>query len=221
LNVNLLRREQYQLASLVSRRIALCSEANASDNLVEDALIKALVASDCMKVRMIYREPFDLIPVVKLWWSMNRLPAVADTSEGFWRRVRVIPFNRSFGTNDKIIDLKERLLEEMPGIFNWALQGLYRLLNDGEFTLPQQVREATEKYQIESNIVQMYITEKCEVSDIFEEMSSDLYDGYRSWCVLNGFKAYSIKTFKRELEDLRFFSVRRTKGVVVLRLKIK
>src|SRR5690606_7857354 len=122
------------------KRIALCSEASSTHNLVDDATIKALIAGDTMQVRQIRQEPFELHPTAKLWWAMNELPAVADTSEGFWRRMRVVPFNRSFTEDERILDLKEKLDQELPGIFNWAIAGLRRLHNAGQFCHPQQVQ---------------------------------------------------------------------------------
>ena len=134
LNVGLLKREQYQLSMLAGKRIALCSEASATDNLVEDALVKSLVGGDTMMVRQIRQEPFELRPTAKLWWAMNELPAVSDTSEGFWRRVRVIPFNQTFDGTSKMLDLKDKLDLELSGIFNWAMAGLRLLRNRGKFS---------------------------------------------------------------------------------------
>ena len=68
---------------------------------------------------------------------MNRLPTVTDTSTGFWRRIRVIPFNADFENKQRyqrIDDLKEALDEELPGIFNWAMEGLARLRENEFFT---------------------------------------------------------------------------------------
>lgn len=206
LNVNLLRREQYQLANLAGKRVALCTEANSNDNLVEDALIKALVAGDAMQVRMIRREPFTLYPQVKLWWSMNRLPAVADTSHGFWRRVKVIPFNRRFTESERDINLKEKLLQELPGIFNWAVEGLQRLQKQGHFTEPKQVISATEQYKRESNVTQLFVDERCDVVTGGRASSTAVYEDYKIWTFQNNYRPHSSRSLKRELEALGYFS---------------
>jgi len=51
--------------------------------MVDNSLIKALIAGDLLNVRQIRSEPFEMLPTVKLWWSMNDLPEIADASEGF------------------------------------------------------------------------------------------------------------------------------------------
>ena len=212
-NVNLLKRDRYQLADLAGKRIALCSEANSWDNVVEDGDVKALVAGDKMNVRQIREKPFTLEPKVKLWWSMNRLPAVADTSGGFWRRVMVIPFNRSFERHERILNLSEQLHDELPGIFNWAMAGLQRLRNNGGFSIPQQVADQTAEYQHESNIVQLFVEDECVTGAGHDVMSSVIYNSYTGWCRVNGYKAYSSRSFKREMEALGYFCKRRSSGM--------
>jgi putative DNA primase/helicase len=212
-NVNLLKRDRYQLADLAGKRVALCSEASSWDNVVEDGDVKALVAGDRMNVRQIRERPFVLTPKVKLWWSMNKLPAVADTSDGFWRRVMVIPFNRSFERHERILDLKDLLFNELAGIFNWAMEGLQRLQANGQFTIPAQVAQQTQEYQAESNIVGLFIDEECKEDDADEVKAAALYNVFKDWCHKNGYKAYSSRSFKRELETLAFFAVRRASGI--------
>lgn len=205
LNIGLLRREPYQLAELAGKRIALCSEASSTDNLVDDAQVKALVAGDTMPARGIYRQPFALHPTAKLWWAMNKLPAVADTSEGFWRRVRVIPFNRQFSKQEQIRDLKDKLDLELPGIFNWAMGGLRRLRQRREFFDPQQVLKVTNQYRKESNPVALFVEEECIKDENAHVQSSVIYAGYKNWCQLNTYKALSAKRFKAEMERMELY----------------
>lgn len=212
LNVGLLSREQYQLALLAGKRIALCSEASSTHNLVDDATIKALIAGDTMQVRQIRQEPFELHPTAKLWWAMNELPAVADTSEGFWRRMRVVPFNRSFTEDERILDLKEKLDQELPGIFNWAIAGLRRLHNAGQFSHPHQVQVSTARYRQEANPVQLWVDEQCNVDPALWGRATTLYTAYKNWCTDNTFKPHSSRNFRREMERLHFWHTRRMNG---------
>ena len=204
LDINQLRRERYQLADLAGKKVALCSETSATQNLVEDAIIKTLVSGDTIRVRQIYREPFTLYPTSKLWWAMNELPPVADTSEGFWRRIRVIPFNRQFNDTDQIKDLKQQLDQELPGIFNWAMQGLRRLREQGTFTAPMQIKVLTAQYRKDSNPVALFVEDRCVVGALEKVQSSAIYAEYKEWCRENTFQAHSSKNFKCELQRLGF-----------------
>lgn len=221
IDVKLLRRERYQLADLAGKRIAMCSESSAHDSLVEDAIIKTLISGDTLRVRQIHRQPFTLHPTMKLWWAMNTLPSVADTSMGFWRRTRVIPFNRQFKERERILDLKEQLALELPSIFNWAMIGLKRLQGRGHFVVPQQVKKATARYQKESNPLTLFIEEECIIEKDKKVQSSTIYNDYKGWCKDNTFKPYSRINFKREMERLGFFSKRLAAGVFFDGLEMK
>lgn len=221
LNVSVLRNEQYQLATLAGKRVALCSESESTQNLVSDALIKMLISGDTMQVRQIRREPFTMHPTVKLWWSMNELPPVADTSEGFWRRIRVIPFNRQFATAERIMDLKEQLNQELPGIFNWAMAGLQRLEKQGRFTEPKQVIDSTAAYRREANPIALWIDDCCLVAPGNQDQASALYASYKDWSHDNNFKVQSSRSFKREMERLGFYNKHTMNGSVYSGLRIK
>jgi putative DNA primase/helicase len=206
INVKLLGQNPYQLAELGNKRIAACSEANATDNLIDDAQIKALVAGDTMPARSPHQRPFSLHPHVKLWWSMNQLPPVADSSEGFWRRVRVIPFNRMFEGKEKIIELQDYLDLELSGIFNWAMEGLRRLNSRGHFDEPPQVTEITAKYRHEANPVSLFIEDECTTEKELVRCSgiTEVYQAYRGWCQLNGYRPVASRRFRNEMSRLGY-----------------
>lgn len=212
-DLNILKKEKYQLATLLGKRIVMCSEANTHDNLVEDGIIKAYVAGDPIPVRQIRREPFTLYPTGKLWWSMNRLPTITDTSHGFWRRMRPIPFNNTFEDGNRIKDLKEKLESELSGIFNWCLIGLRRLKANQKFSHCSQVEKMKIQLQTESNTIRLFIEDEAEITwmnqpaqaQFFDELASDAYTRYKTWAIANGYKPLSNRSFKTEMESLKFY----------------
>lgn len=223
LNINILKREQYQLARLAGKRVALCAESE-SHTVVEDGLIKQIVAGDSLQVRMIHDKPFTLRPTVKLWWAMNQLPGVADTSQGFWRRIKLIPFLADFEGRDRhrrVPDLKEKLDTELAGIFNWAMEGLRRLRAVGSFTEVSSVEALTEKYRLESNDVLAFLTDCCQFDPSYNASSSALYAAFQQWARDNGFHPPKSQKVRYELERLKFFPARRAQGIVVHGLRLK
>jgi len=215
IDLNILKREKYQLAGLLGKRIAMCSEANTHDNMVEDGVIKALVHGDPTPVRQIRREPFVLYPQAKLWWSMNRLPTITDTSHGFWRSMKPIPFNRTFEDGNRISDLKEKLTKELSGIFNWCLIGLHRLRTNQKFSCCRQVERMKEALQLESNTIRLFIEDEAEITwmdipagvdpDLLESSSKETYQRYVNWAKANGYKPMSDRSFKQEMTGLKFW----------------
>jgi len=220
-DANSLTRNRYQLADLAGKRIALCPEANSVGNVVADADLKELISGGALLVRQIRESSFTLHPIAKFWWAMNRVPSIADTSYGFWRRVKFVPFNRRFEADARILDLHERLDNELPGIFNWAIKGARRLIKANAFTAASQVDQATEAYRQEANMVESFVKEECTQGLMLSNSSSVLYAAYRSWSILGGYKPISTKMFKREMEALGYRHAHNSAGNVYEGLALK
>ena len=186
MNLGLLGRDQYQLADIGGKRVVICSEA--PQTTVADAILKAMVSGDPMRVRAIRGNPFTVTPQAKIWWAMNNPPIINDSSEGFWRKLRVIPFNRTFNTAARDKKLKGKLLQELPGIFNWALEGLRRLDHVGDFTECDQIEELTDLYRKESDIAGECLDEISAQSSSGFELSSKLVAECNRWCKDNGYR---------------------------------
>jgi len=53
-----------------------------------------------------------------------------------WRRILVIEFPRTFSEEEMDRDLEGKLIGELSGIFNWALEG-YKRLKKRDFKLTE------------------------------------------------------------------------------------
>jgi len=84
---------QESLAGLDGKRLVSVVETGVEKRLNE-ALVKSLVGSDILRVSFKFGHEFDLEIVGKFWLAFNHKPRVNDDSFGFWRRIRLIPFNR-------------------------------------------------------------------------------------------------------------------------------
>lgn len=202
LNLNSFYHNHYQLALLAGKRVATSAEVNNADKLAEDATIKAIVAADPITVRMINEKPFEMQPTVKLWWSMNKLPPIDETNEGVWRRIRIIPFTKKFVGSEIILDLKEKLKEELPGIFNWAIEGLKRVNANNAICIPSKAAEVKAEYKHESNVVEVFVDEMCNRDAGESTPRPTLYSSFRKWSIENGYKLRSSAVMGQELQRL-------------------
>lgn len=204
LSLGMLDKDRYQLADIGGKRIVICTEA--PETTVAHSTLKQIISGDPMNVRAIRGHPFVINPVAKVWWAMNNSPRVDDTSEGFWRKMKVIPFNRIFEVSERDKKLKFKLAQELPGIFNWALKGLRRLEKEGEFTDCDQIDDATLQYREESNLAKEFLNECANLTPAGITQTSDLYSAYVQWCKSNGYKPDSQK---RVSADWRRLGLRR------------
>src|SRR5258708_26076095 len=83
-------------------------------------------------------------PAVRLWISSNLTPSFDDASGVIASRFIVFRLTETFyGREDRALEGK--LLAELPGIFNWAMEGLRMLREDREFKLLPQTEEDAQR----------------------------------------------------------------------------
>jgi len=167
------------IATLAGRRLVSSSETNESTRLNE-ARIKALTGGDPITARFLYHEAFTFVPLAKFWLSVNHLPQVRDDSHGFWRRVRVIPFQRCFSDAEADRDLADKLHGELPGILAWAVRGALLWQSSG-LRPPASVSNATEAYREDSDEISKFIGDCCVVADSARTLPGNLFSAYQHW----------------------------------------
>lgn len=165
------------LAALVGRRFVTASEANDGTRLNE-ARIKSLTGEDSITARFLHGEFFQFRPVGKLWLQVNHRPVVRDQSHGFWRRVRLIPFDRTFPI-DKTLD--PALHAEAAGVLAWAVRGCLRWQVEGLGDLPAAVTAAVTAYQTDSDPLAAFLAENTARIDEARAGASALYKRYCDW----------------------------------------
>ena len=201
----------YDLADLPGKRVILSSENERGGKIVE-GLIRRIVSGQTIGARGIYGKPFDFKSIAKVWWSMNDKPNIRDTSNAIWRRLLLIPFNRTFAEHEKDICLTEKLKHELPGILNWSLSGLTRLRTNNRFTEVAAVAEAVDDYKRESNPVAQWMAERTVKLPQPTTLAMTLYQDYLDWCAFNGRQAFNSTNFGNELRRLAVARKRESAG---------
>ena len=126
--------KEFGTEPLVGKMLNLAGDMNDVDAAVEGTL-KSWTGEDRVTVPRKYKQALQVEPVVKFIYGCNKLPWFKDKSDGVWRRLIVVPFNYSpKAAKDIDAQLRRKLKKELPGVLNWALRGLARLLEQGQFT---------------------------------------------------------------------------------------
>lgn len=103
-----------------------------------------------------------------------------------------------YGREDKT--LTEKLLAELPGILNWAIEGWKRLRQRGRFVQPASVEDAIRDMEDLSSPVGAFVRERCAVGAGHRVWVDELYKAWRSWCEQDGRSSVTTKqTFGRDL----------------------
>jgi putative DNA primase/helicase len=111
----------------------------------------------------------------------NELPRIADASGALASRFIVLTLKRSFyGTED--LGLTDRLLRELPGILNWAIEGWRRLQDRGFFVQPASSAEAIQELEDLTSPVGAFLRERCEVRPGASVNCGLLFAYWSVWC---------------------------------------
>lgn len=201
------------LAALIGARLVLCSETEDNSALAE-SLVKSLVAGDSMAVRQLYAAPVQFTPNFKLVMAGNHKPVVRGNDNGIWRRVRLVPFNRTFSPEERDPHLLAKLKAETPHILAWMIQGCIDWQRLGLADTPATIRQATDAYQVDQDLTGRWLEECTTPSAHSTTASGDLYASYRTWSMDNGLRPASSTALGRRLDE-RGYSRGKSGGVRV------
>jgi len=204
----------YDLADLPGKRLVFSTESKRGGHMAEE-LLRRIVSGERINTRPIYGSPFNFDPVAKIWWAMNDKPVIRDTSNATWRRLKLIPFNRTFSDAEKDIHLLDKLRDELPGILNWALDGLSRLRAQGAFSPAAAADNAANDYRRESNPIAQWLAECTSKApeNLYPTASSAAYANYKTWCEANGRSALNSTNFGTEIKRTGVTARRTTRGM--------
>lgn len=173
-------RDTYALALMENRRLVIASESGDTAKLNTER-IKAITGGDPQTARRPYEDYVTFSPMCKLMLTANHRPVVTDGTFAFWRRVRLIPFERTFEGTQADDRLDERLGGEAPGILAWAVQGCLAWQEHG-LIAPDAVMASTREYQVESDPLAGWMAERCTPDPNAKHWAGELYHDYVTWC---------------------------------------
>lgn len=179
---------KFQRAHLHLKLANLVTEI-AEGGTIADAELKSITSGELITAEHKNKDPFDFKPFCTCWFGTNHLPHTRDFSDALFRRALVIPFNRQFKGKDADPHLKDKLIDELSGIMNLALQAFGDVLKRGTFTEPQSCLDAKQEWRIEADQVAQFIEDRCVLEPAHAGIeSAALYTEYKSWADDAGIK---------------------------------
>ena len=128
------------LARLKGARFVYAAEPDVSKGLAEE-LLKRITGGEPITARFLFREFFTCWPEFKLFLLANHMPQIAARDYATWRRVRLVPFTETIPEAERDKHFREtRLMPELAGILNWALDGLEMTQGTGWSLRPRSTR---------------------------------------------------------------------------------
>lgn len=178
-------------------RWASLEEPNA-DEVINIGVFKHLSGGDTIFARDLFqkgKETREIIPMFKLTFICNKLPAIKLGDGATWNRTRVLPFESTFcRSGDTVPETYEEQLKQkrfpadknfkkkipsMVSAFAWILiQHRHTVTTKIE---PEKVLSATEQYRKQNDIYKQFIEESI-IDDEHKTISmTELYSIFKDW----------------------------------------
>ncbi len=127
------------------------------------------------------------------------MPRLRDASGALASRFIMLQFTKSFFGRENT-NLTDELLEELPGILNWSLDGLERLRARGHFVQPAAALEALQELEDLGSPTAAFVRDRCDVGSGKQAAVDAVYEEWKRWCSENGRDHPGTKaTFGRDL----------------------
>lgn len=210
------------IAGLVGARLAIANELEEG-SVLSEVLVKSITGGDPVSCRHLYGKPFSYTPKYKLVMIGNHKPNIRGTDHGIWRRIRFVEFGASFKGTQRDLNLEFKLLNELPGILNWAIEGCLKWQLEG-LVSPEKVIKQTSDYQNEQDIIQNWIDERCDIKnrsgEDFEYLDK-LFERYCDWAKSSKEWELRKRQFSQKLEEKGFVKARQKQGMIFRGISFK
>lgn len=174
--------------------------------LSQTSVFKMAVAGDTLSGEKKGKDSFEFIPTLKLMFSCNDPPRTPDRTRGFFRRWIILDFKQHFPEGDSRRDenLFDKLKDnnEMQGMLQFALEGLYRLIQQKGFTQHMTMAEVENFWVRHSDSVAAFIIDMIERDSLQDAPKSMIFDTYQKYCEIKGYPAEEPNHFWRRFKEI-------------------
>jgi P4 family phage/plasmid primase-like protien len=193
---------EFRLAPMIGKHANIAAEMSWIDK-VDEGVFKGLVTGDWTEANRKYKDPISMRPTAKLLFGTNSIPPFHDRSRGIWRRLILMPLYARFEGADEDLARAERLKVELPGIFNWALEGAQRFHRQRGYTRCGVCEARLREHRFHSDPLQQFLAECCIRGAGRIAYKDELCDALKQWCDRNGRKHIASTELGKQLLKIR------------------
>jgi putative DNA primase/helicase len=176
--------ESFGLEPLIGKPLAIIGDARLSaksDRSVVTERLLSLSGEDTLSCNRKNNSYWTGKLPTRLVLLTNETPWLTDSSRALAGRFLVLHMTESFeGREDRA--LEARLITELPGILNWAIEGWKNLQARGRFVQPESGRVMVEELKELSSRVSTFLSDACEIDPGYQEAMPHVYCAWCHWC---------------------------------------
>lgn len=190
----------FGLAPLIGKTLAVFSDDRMTvrgTNVVENIL--RITGEDAVTANRKGIDHWLGSLTVRLMFMSNEVPTFPDAAQAVTNRILPLYMGVSWLGNEDP-GLLDDLVLELPGIFNWSLDGLARLsANGGRFTDAASAHRVRELVQSGASPIAEFVGEMCFVGPDHWVSKDQLFERWHLWCIANRHEPGSKVHFARKL----------------------
>jgi putative DNA primase/helicase len=177
-------------------------------------ILKTLISGEPLQAREPHGKSYSIYNKVKFIINCNELPRETESTDAYFRRFLIVLFETKISKEEKDIDLADKIIaSELPGVFNWLLEGLKRIIEQKQFTHCPKADIALIDFRKQTDSVQLFIEEtRFEPSQTIKEALKPLYNLYKEFCKEDNYKPLGKNRFSKRLESKGFDPTRMNDG---------
>ena len=173
---------QFGPAYLYGKPANICSDLSTRA-LKDTGRFMTITGGDKISSSKKHEHPISFYPYSKLFFACNDIPPTTNKNLAFYRRWIILEFKTQTDLKNVDADLKEKMLEELPGILNWSLKGLDRLLEKKAFSYWLNEEDVQDLYERGSNSIQSFIFHHIDTEDDEGALKKRaVYSKYKAYC---------------------------------------
>lgn len=179
--------QNFGLSPLIGKPLAVVADARLGGSDTHQIVERLLSISgeDSLTVDIKYRQPWTGKLPTRFIIVSNELPRFGDASGAIATRFIVLGLQESWlGKEDP--SLTDKLLTELPGILNWALEGLARLTARGRFDPPASSNDAVLELEGLVSPVSAFVRDRCVRGPEYRVSVDDIWAAWKDWAAENG-----------------------------------
>ena len=194
----------YSRAMLDGKLVNICNDI--SRKIADEGMLKMLISREEVPARHPYGKGFSMSKYARLVFAMNDLPPQFFTDPAITKRVAIIAFDQQIAAEDKDTNFAAKVTAtELPGVLNWIIAGLDRLLSTGRLDPPTCILGEMEQIQKEVDPLSVCLEELGYIpGETYWTTIKEAYKYFVQFCKDNGHQQLSKKTFTQRLRGLGF-----------------
>lgn len=197
----------YYRRSMSGVLINNCGEI-AEGSISSPEQFKTMITGGETQGRSVRHDPTVFVPICGQVVESNIMAKTKDYTNGFWRRLMVITFNRRFTSPERKDNFVETMLGYRQCIMAWAVEGAKRLFERGYYILPRSHEDTVDEWRCDVDIVSEFLNNCCRKSAHPDISLHDLYLHYKEYISLASSGTANVLPYREFGKRVRLVSDR-------------